>query len=385
MQSDSLPLNVAYLYYLFQKSKQSFMDKPGGLIVDYIGIADNLRKSLGLYAVQSITSVLSSINEIINLLKEKYDIVCSMLQELAFKDWRGLSADDLSRLTVLVYEKISSDEETKKKFIKHFIELKRLYALASPHPETIKIKDDMRFLEMIKKMLIKYTMRDVRELSRTLEYEMNQLISKSISAQEPVDILSLMGKEKPDISVLDEKFLSRLKDIEFKNYAIEVLTKIVKDQLRVKLRKNPFRYRSLYETLNKIIESYNNKLITVTEIIEQLIAIAKDLKKQHEEGRNLNLSEEELAFYDYLLSQRNIFNPAIDTREIAREIINLIGPYVKIADWNKKEMLKAKIRSSVKRILPKYIKIEALTNYGILNKISEEIVEQAECLYAIAA
>lgn len=90
-------------------------------------------------------------------------------------------------------------------------------------------------------MLVKYTMRDAREISRNLEYEMNQLISRSISAQEPVDILSLMGKEKLDISVLDEQFLSRFKDLELKNYALDVLTKVVKDEIKVKFRKNPFR------------------------------------------------------------------------------------------------------------------------------------------------
>ncbi|MDW7973524.1 MAG: DUF3387 domain-containing protein, partial [Thermodesulfovibrio sp.] len=263
--------------------------------------------------------------------------------------------------------------------------LKKLYALASPHPETIKIKDDLRFFEMIKKMILKYTMRDVKELSRNLDYEMNQLISKSISAQEPVDVFSLMGKEKPDISVLDEEYLSQFKKMEYKNYAAELLTKILKDQLKIRFKTNPFRYRSLYESLNKVIESYNIKLLTVTEIIEQLISIAKDIRRKFEEGKTLNLTDEELSFYDFLLSEKSIFAPEVDIKEIAKEIVNLIGPYVKIADWNKKETVKAKIRSSVKQLLPKYMNPQALTEYEILNRISEAIVEQAERLYTLAA
>lgn len=379
------PMRGHTLMQAIARVNRVFKDKPGGLLVDYIGIADNLKKSLGIYAVESTKTLLSNIDEVINLLKEKHDIVCSMLSDIDFRQWEKASADELSKLTVLVYEKLSRDEENKKKFIKHFIELKKLYALASPHPETIKISNDLRFFEMLKKMLVKYTMRDAREISRNLEYEMNQLISRSISAQEPVDILSLMGKEKLDISVLDEQFLSRFKDMEFKNYALDVLTKIVKDEIKVRFKKNPFRYRSLYESLNKLIEGYNKRLLTVTEIIEQLIIIARDVKRQYEEGKSLNLTEEELAFYDYLLSERGIFNPEIDLREIAKEIINIVGPYVKISDWHKKEMLKAKIRSSLKMLLPKYIKPEALTEYEILDRISGEIVEHAESLFAMAA
>ncbi|MCS7164254.1 MAG: DUF3387 domain-containing protein, partial [Thermodesulfovibrio sp.] len=154
---------------------------------------------------------------------------------------------------------------------------------------------------------------------------------------------------------------------------------------KIRFKTNPFRYRSLYESLNKVIESYNIKLLTVTEIIEELVNIAKDIKKQYEEGKSLGLTEEELVFYDYLLSERNIFSSEIDIKEIAKEIVNLIGPYVKIADWNKKETVKAKIRSSVKQLLPKYMNPQALTEYEILNRLSEAIVEQAECIYALAA
>jgi type I restriction enzyme R subunit len=127
------------------------------------------------------------------------------------------------------------------------VALKKLYAVAK-HPKTIKLKDDIRFFEMIKKMIVKYSTRSVKDI-RTLEYEIDILISKSISAQEPIDILSLMQKDKIELSVLDDEFLSKFREMELKNYAVELLAKILRDQILVRMRKNPLRYRSLMRCL----------------------------------------------------------------------------------------------------------------------------------------
>ncbi|PMP97704.1 MAG: hypothetical protein C0169_02285 [Thermodesulfobacterium geofontis] len=235
---------------------------------------------------------------------------------------------------------------------------------------------------MLKKMIVKYSSRNLKRFARDLEYEINQLISKSISAQEPVDVFTLLEKEKPDISILDEEFLLKFKDLEFKNYSAEVLFKLLKDELRIKVRKNPIRYESLYERLKKLIENYNKKLITAIEVIEHLLELAKEYKEKYNEGKLLNLSEEEILFYDYLLSKKEYLLEDKDLRAIAKEIANVIGPYVKIADWNKKETIKAKIRTALKLILPKYIKIK---DFKIIDEFSQEILEYAESFYAMAA
>ena len=199
-----------------------FKDKPGGLIVDYIGIVDNLKKSLSMYTTEAIEQIFSDIDKIIKLLKEKYDIVSSMFFGINYENWKELPPHEISKLTAQAYSRVS-DEESKKKFIKNFLALKNLYALASPHPETLRIKDDMRFFEMIKKMIIKYSTAKTGDISRSLEYEISQLLSKSISAEEPVDVFTLLEKEKPEISILDDNFLSQFKDMEYKNYAADVL------------------------------------------------------------------------------------------------------------------------------------------------------------------
>jgi type I restriction enzyme R subunit len=209
---------------------------------------------------------------------------------------------------------------------------------------------------MIKKMLIKYSTVPKKEISRELEFEINQLISKSISAEEPVDIFSLIQKEKPDISILDEEFLLRFKNMPQKNYAADVLIKLLNDEIKLRMRKNPFRYKSLYEMLKEVIEKYNVKLITAADIINELVEIAKEIKKQQDEGKKLDLTEEELAFYDMLLkSKGEVFKNENEIKQVAKEVVKRLGNYIKIVDWNKKETLRAKIKMAIKEILVKVV------------------------------
>ena len=374
------PMKDHSLIQAIARVNRVFKDKPGGLIVDYIGIADNLKKSLNRYTVETIEQVFSNIEKVIVLLKEKYDVVSSMFFGIDYKNWRKLPPEEISKLTTQAYSRIS-DEESKKKFIKNFLALKKLYALASPHPETIRIKNDIRFFEMIKKMIVKYSTVRIREISRSLEYEISQLISKSVSAEEPIDVFALLEKEKPEISILDENFLSQFREMEYKNYASDLLTKIINDEIRVRMKKNPFRYRSLYEMLKKLIEKYNVRLITASEVIDELIEIAKEIKKMQEEGEKLNLSEEELAFYDMLASKERIFENYDEIKKVAKGIVKELGYYVKIADWNKKDYLRAKIRMIVKKVLINVI--DARVDYKEIDRISKEILNHAEILYAV--
>mgnify|MGYP000020462714 CR=1 FL=1 len=370
------PMKGHTLVQAIARVNRVFKDKPGGLIVDYIGIADNLRKSLSMYTVETAEKILTNISKIIELMHEKYDIVASMFYGLDYKNWRKMSPEELATLTAKAYNRIS-EEETKKRFVKNFVALKKLYALASPHPEAIKIKEDIKFFEMIKKMVVKYSTRRVREISRDLEYEINQLISKSIAAEEPVDIFSLIKRDKPDISLLDDDFLEQFKKMEYKNYAADVLFKIINDQIRVRLRKNPYRYRSLYEMLMELIEKYNIRLIDTAEVIQELIEIAKNIRENIEEGKKLGLTEEELTFYDLLSSREGLFENEEEVKRVAKEIVKRLGPWVRVADWNKKERIRAKIRVIVKEILMETSKM----NWNYMDNIAGEMLSQLEKIY----
>jgi type I restriction enzyme R subunit len=295
-----------------------FKDKPAGLIVDYIGIADDLRKSLSQYTLSAINQVLTNINEVINVLKEKYDIVSSMFYGINYQNWKRLTPEELAQLTVSAYNLLNS-EDLKRKFIKNYLALKKAYALASPHPETIKIKDDIIFFEMIKKMIVKYSGPSRKEISRELEYEISQLISRSISADEPVDIFSLIKKDKPDISILNEELLSKIANLAQSNYAFDLLMKLIKDEIKSRVRINPYRYESLNERLLRLIERYNIKLLNTVDVINELIEIAREIRKKIEEGKELNLTEEELVFYDRLLKE-GIFANKEEIIRIVKEI-----------------------------------------------------------------
>lgn len=371
------PMKNHNLVQAIARVNRVFKDKPAGLVVDYIGIADDLRKSLSKYTIEAIDKVLTDLNKVINLLKEKYDIVSSMFYGIDYKNWKFMKQEDLARIVVSAYNALQTDEQ-KKKFIRNYLALKKIYALASPHPETIKIKDDIRFFEMIKKMVVKYS-QSKKDISRDIEYEINQLISKSISAEEPVDIFSLIQKDKPDISILDDKFLEQFRNMQYKNYAADLLAKLLNDEIRSRMRSNPFRYKSLYEILKGIIDRYNVKLIDTIDVINELIEIAKEIRKKVQEGKELGLTEEELVFYDMLLKE-GIFRNDEEIKTVAREIIRRIGGYIKVVDWNKKETLRSKIRVQIKQILAKSMGDNV--DFDQINNLTTQIYEHIEVLYA---
>jgi type I restriction enzyme R subunit len=375
------PMKGYSLVQAIARVNRVFKDKPGGLIVDYIGIADNLRKSLSIYTTDSIDYIFSDINKIIVHMKEKFDIVSAIFHGVDYSNWKTLSPEELATLTTNAFNRLNNEED-KNRFLKNYLALKKLYTLACPHPETIKIKNDMMFFEMIKKMIIKYSVRKKGEVSRDLEYEINRLISKSIVAEEPVDVYSILKKDKPDLALLDDDFLAQFAKMEYKNFSADVLMKIINDEIKVRMKKNPLRYSSLYELLQIIIEKYNVRLIDTSEVIEELIEIAKELRKTAEEGKSLNLTEEELAVYDYLISKIGTLETSDKIKELAKEIINNLGPYVKLADWNKKETLRATIRSIVKKSLLK-LKNSKL-NYNQMDSIAKEMLSQIEVIFAAA-
>ena len=372
------PMKNHSLIQAIARVNRVFKDKPAGLIVDYIGIADDLRKSLSQYTLSAINQVLTNINEVINVLKEKYDIVSSMFYGLNYQNWKKLTPEELAQLTVSAYNLLNS-EDLKKKFIKNYLALKKAYALASPHPETIKIKDDIMFFEMIKKMIVKYSSASRKEISRELEYEISQLISRSISAEEPVDIFSLIKKDKPDISILKEELLSKIANLAQKNYAVDLLMKLIKDEIKPRVRINPYRYKSLYERLLRLIERYNIKLLNTVDVINELIEIAREIRKKIEEGKELDLTEEELVFYDRLLKE-GIFANKEEIIHIVKEIQKELGYYVKIVDWHKKDSIRARIKTIIKVALAK--SLGGRIEYQKIDKLSSELCEQLEFMYA---
>ena len=373
------PMKGHALVQAIARVNRVYKDKPAGLVVDYIGIADNLRKSLATYTLNTIKETLIDINEVVKLLQEKHKTVTSYFQNIPYQNWKTLPPEQIPKLTITAYEQVVKDEDTKKKFIRNYVALKKLYALASPRPEAYAIKTDLIFFDMIKKMIVKYSTERIRDINRELEYEITELISRSISAQEPIDPLTVMGEEKVKVSIFDDNFLAAFRNMPQKNYAKDTLAKIIKDKITIKMNTNPYRYRPLYDALTDLIDKYNVKLITAAEIIEQLVKIAKELQKQIDQGKQLNLTEQELAFYDLLATKEKFFQNLQEIQQIAKQIVKELGYYTKVADWNRKEYLKAKIRAAVKNLLIKTINGRA--QYNEIEQLSTEIINHAETIY----
>jgi type I restriction enzyme R subunit len=350
------PLKNHGLIQAIARVNRVFKDKQGGLIVDYIGIADDLKKALSIYDASIREEAMISIEEIINKMLEKYDVVKSILNGVDYSRWKYLEGEKLAQLlqqainTVITDPKDGTlDDKRKERFLKESLALIKLHAFAMPHKEAYEIKDDVDFFKAVRANLIKRTITKDKIQEKDFDSIVKELISKSIAAERVIDIFDLRGKGKADISILDEKFLEEIKKLQHKNLAIELLRKLLEDEIRLRMRKNNIRYRSLLEMLEKLIEEYENRMISASKIIEKLIELAQEIKKVDKEAEETGLSEEELAFYDAILSKKMIRQDE-KIKELVRELVRIIRRDLTI-DWTNNEIIKARIRDNVRLLL----------------------------------
>lgn len=351
------PLKNHGLMQAIARVNRIFKDKPGGLIVDYIGIADDLKKALSLYDPGVRREAMIPLQNIINKMLEKYDIVKSMLNEVDYSKWKYLEGEKLAKIlqqavnTIITDPKDGTlDEKRKERFLKESLRLIKLYAFAMPHKEAYDIKNDVDFFKAVRGVLIKQTsVRSKAGIEAGLESTIKELLSKSIAAEGIIDIFALKGREKLDISILDERFLEEARKIKYKNLAIEILKKLLNDEINLRMRKNAIRYKSLLELLEKIIEEYEDRIISAAKVIERLIELAKEIKKTDKKAKQMDLSEEELAFYDAIVS-RKMINQDKKIKELVKELVKMIRRDL-IIDWTNNEIIKARIRDNARLLL----------------------------------
>jgi len=352
------PLKNHTLMQAIARVNRVYKDKPGGLIVDYIGIADDLRKALGIYDPSVRKESMIPLRKVIDKMLEKYDIVKSMLTGVDFSKWKYLGDTERARL----FEKAANvvitdlktgriDENKKKRFLDESLKLIKLHSFAMPHEEAYKIKNDVEFIKAIRSRLIKYTVNKKRVVEESLESVIKELVSKSIAAEGVIDIFALQKKEKPDISILDEKFLEEVRKNEYKNLSIEILRKLLSDRIKSKMRKNKIRYKSFLELLDKIIEEYENRMLNASKVIERLIELAKEIKKSEMVAKEMGLTEEELAFYDAIAS-KGLIKQDEKIKKIVKELVKSIRRDL-FVDWTNNDIIKARIRDHIRLILLK--------------------------------
>ena len=252
----------------------------------------------------------------------------------------------------------------------------QLFALAMPHHEANKIRSDIEFFQALRKALVKRT---AVSLTGTFDPDISsvvrELISKSIAAEGVIDIFAMKDKAKPDISIFDEKFLEEVRNMRFKNLAIDALRKLLRDELALRMRRNLVRYKSLMELLEEIIEEYEDNIINSAKVIERLIKLAREIKAAEKAGEGLGLSEEETAFYDVMAIGRISFRDDEQLKGLVKELVRLIRRDLTV-DWTQNDIIKSKIRANVRLLL---------LRRGVPQEESEKILDliyqQAQSLY----
>jgi len=353
-----------------------FRDKPGGLVVDYLGLADQLKRALHTYTEsggQGDTAIDQL--EAVALMLEKHEICCGIFHGFDRSRWtKGTPAQRLSLLPA-AQEHVLAQQGGKERLLQAVTELSQAFALAVPHEEALRIRDDVAFFQAVRTAIVK-TSTSERKASGDLDHAIRQIVSKAIASDKVIDIFAAAGLKSPDISILSDEFLADVRGMQHKRLAVELLQKLLRDEVKARARHNLVQARSFAEMLEKSLRRYQSRAIEAAQVIEELIQLAKEMREANRRGEKLHLTADELAFYDALeVNDSAVKVLGDDTlKTIARELVETVRRNVTI-DWTVKESVRAKLRVIVKRILRKYgyppDKQEAATN---------TVLQQAELL-----
>lgn len=350
------PMRGHNLMQAIARVNRVFKDKPGGLVVDYIGIASDLKMALATYAASGGQgSPTLDQEEAVATMLEKYEIIVQMFDQFDYIKY--FSATTQQKLTTILeaQEYILSLEDGKNRFIKQVNLLSKAFALSVPHHKAMDIKDEVGFFQAIKARLIKFETTGTGKSDQDIETAIRQIVDRAVVTEGIVDIFDAAGIKKPDISILSDEFLAEIKDMERKNLALELLKKILNDEIKLRMRKNFIQSKKLSEMLENAIKRYQNNLLTTAQVIEELIKLAKEIRESDMRLHELNLSEDEVAFYDALSnndSARKVLGD--DTlRDLSRVLVQKVKANTSI-DWTIKESVQAKLRVIVRRTLRQY-------------------------------
>jgi type I restriction enzyme R subunit len=349
------PMKGHGLMQAIARVNRVFKDKPGGLIVDYLGIADDLKKALSEYTESGGKGKPTfDQQEAVNLMLEKYEVVCGMLHGFEYSRFFSASVRDKMSMMALAEEHVLKQKDGKERFLAHVSQLSKAFALAVPDEEAIKIRDDVAFFQAVRSRLAKFES-GTGKTDEELDSAIKQIISKAVVSDKVIDIFAAAGIRKPDISILSDEFLAEVKGMPHKNLALELLRKLLNDEIKARSRKNLVQGRSFADMLEKSIRKLQNKALDSVQIIEEMIEIARKMREADKRGEDLGLTDDEIAFYDALEVNDSAGKVLGDDtlRTIARELVRMIRNDVTI-DWTIKETVQAKIRRDVKRILRKY-------------------------------
>ena len=348
------PMRGHGLMQAIARVNRVFRDKPGGLVVDYLGIANELRKALADYTESSRCETGIPQEEAVSIMLEKYEIVSAMFHGFDYSKFiTGAPAERLAVIPAAM-EHILSQRDGKARLLQAVTELSKAFALSVPHEEALKIKDDVGFFQAVRSAIAKNTQIPGKS-EEELDSAVRQIVSKAVSSDEVVDIFSAAGLKRPDISILSEEFLAELQGMPHRNMALEVLQKLLNDEIKARSKRNLVQSRSFAQMLERTIRRYQNRTIEAAQVILELIELAREMRDAKSRGERLGLTEEEEAFYDALevndSAVKILGNETLKT--IARELVETVRRNITI-DWTVRESARARLRTTVRRILRKY-------------------------------
>ena len=359
------PMNGHTLMQAIARVNRVFGDKEGGLIVDYIGIAQDLKNALLVYAAsQGKGQITFDQEEAVAKMLEYYEIVVDMFGRFDYRRYFALEPKKKITFILDAANYIADLSEVKEgtiirngkeRFKENVIKLQKAFGLAVPHPKALEIRDDLAFFQAIKARFTKFDETTKTRTNEEIETAIRQIINDAIISSEVIDVFDAAGIRKPDISILSDEFLSEVQGMERRNLALELLKRLLNDEIKTRGQMNMVQGRKFSEMLAEAVKRYQNGLIDSAKIIEELIQLAKDIRAADQRGEKLNLRQDELAFYDALADNPNAENLLGDQilKQIAHELTESVRNNTSI-DWQYKQSVQAKLRVLVKRILRKY-------------------------------
>ena len=359
------PMNGHTLMQAIARVNRVFGDKEGGLVVDYIGIAQDLKNALAVYAASAGKGKLTyDQEEAVAKMLELYEVVTDMFDRFDYR--RYFALEPKAKLDFILdaanyIEELTEEKDGqlvrngKERFKEGVIRLQKAFALSVPHPKAFEIRDDLAFFQALKARFAKFDEQTKTRTDEEIETAIRQIINDAIISQEVIDVFDAAGIKKPDISILSDEFLAEIQGMARKNLALELLKRLLNDEIKTRAQLNLVQGRKFSEMLAEAVKRYQSGLIDSARVIEELIQLAKDIRAADQRGAKMNLRVDELAFYDALAD-----NPTAESvlgdqtlKLIAHELVESVRQNTSI-DWQIKESVQAKLRVLVKRILRKH-------------------------------
>jgi len=372
------PLKNHGLMQAIARVNRVYKDKPGGLVVDYIGIAENLKKALAIYDSDIQKEAMVPLDEVIMEMNRLHKEISNYFADVNFSGWRikkGIELVDLfqSAMNEVVSKDGRLSDDKKMAYIGSVSKLSSLHALVMPGEEAMKIITDVQFFQSIREAINKQTVIPHIIFPEAKESAIRSLIQDSVHAEGVIDLFAKENGENKSISIFDEHFSEEIKKVKYQNLAIDMIRKMLDQEIKVRSRANKARYETMLTLLTELIEKYENNVISSAEIIKHLLGIAEEIKKLDNESKDLGLSEEEISFYDTLAVDPDLKNAGIDIKDFVKDLTKRIRRDLTI-DWLNNENIKARIKQNVRLLLLQKGIIEQIQTERLVNSIYMETV-----------